>query len=412
MRVLLISCVFPPEPVVSAQTSAQIARELVCRGHEVTVVAPFPNRPRGELYPGYARVLFRRQRSGEGYEIVRCFSTLSCESSMPSRFLENLSFGLTGGWAALTAARPDVMYTNTWPIFATGILWLVSKIRRIPLVISVQDVYPESLVSQGRTLANSPIARVMRWLDGLIARGARDVIVISKRFAAIYQNGRRVDPARVHVIPNWGEPGSSSPDSQPGCFREAKRNSGGAFLITYGGNVGVASGVETVIKALGHLNGEQDVRLVVAGEGSRLAACRTLAGEMGEDRILFHSPWPVEETWPVLRGADVLVLPTLGCQSLASVPSKLISYMLAARPVIALALPESDVAEMMERSGAGWTIEPDQPELLAAQISQVATMDASELMRRGQAGREFALKHLTREACLPRVIHILERAAT
>jgi glycosyltransferase involved in cell wall biosynthesis len=94
------------------------------------------------------------------------------------------------------------------------------------------------------------------------------------------------------------------------------------------------------------------------------------------------------------------------------VPSKLISYLLAARPIIVLAVAGSEVARIIERSGAGWVIEPDQPETLAAQIRAVAAIDPAELARRGQSGRDFALQYFTREACLPRVIHILEQAAT
>ena len=73
----------------------------------------------------------------------------------------------------------------------------------------------------------------------------------------------------------------------------------------------------------------------------------------------------------ILGAADVLILPTRVRQSLVSVPSKLMSYMLAARPVIALALPQSDLAEVVERSGCGWIVEPDQPERLAALVSEV-----------------------------------------
>jgi glycosyltransferase involved in cell wall biosynthesis len=152
------------------------------------------------------------------------------------------------------------------------------------------------------------------------------------------------------------------------------------------------------------------LRFVIAGEGSRLAPCRELAERLGRDRIIIHSPWPLDETSLVLQTADVLVLPTRGSQSLASVPSKLISYMLAARPIIALAMPQSDIARIIEESGCGWVILPDQPELLAAQLRAVVAVDSLERNRRGQAGRKYALQNLTSEVCLPQVISILENS--
>ena len=411
MRCLIVSAVFPPEPVVSSQTSAQVAQALVERGNDVTVVTAFPSRPAGKPYPGYSRRLFQRENGPAGFELVRCFSFLSSESRMASRFLENISFGLTSGCAALISRRPDVIYVNTWPIFATGILFIVSRLRKIPMVISVQDVYPESMVSQKRIRADGLLARWMYWVDKRITRGCQAVIVISESFAAIYSNERGVVPERLHVIPNWVDNKSVTPDDDRANEFRANRNIPyDAFVIVYGGNVGAAAGVETVIESFRYLTNSREVYLIIAGAGGNLAACQQLAKKIDCRRVSFHTPWLLEETSMILSASDVLILPTRGRQSLVSVPSKLIAYMLAARPVIALALPQSDLAEMVERSGCGWVVEPDQPEQLAAKIKEVMAIEPSERTRRGQAGRMFALRNLTREVCLPKVIAILEAA--
>ena len=72
MNVVIVSAVFPPEPVVTAQTSFQIADALFHFGHQVTVLAPFPNRPDGRLFKGYRRSLYRRESMG--FSVIRCFS--------------------------------------------------------------------------------------------------------------------------------------------------------------------------------------------------------------------------------------------------------------------------------------------------------------------------------------------------
>jgi colanic acid biosynthesis glycosyl transferase WcaI len=410
MRVVVVSCVFPPEPIVSAQTSIQIAEELVRRGHDVTVLTSFPSKPAGRIYPGYRRRLCNRSQADTGFELIRCFSFFSTESRIASRFLENLSFGLMCGLVLLTNRRPDVIYANTWPIIAAGLLFLMARWRQIPLVASVQDVYPESLIAQRRLRASAILTRWMRWIDGFIARGCSAIIVISERFAEIYRVNRGVEQDRVHVVPNWSDSRSLVLDDQSDQFRAAQGIPQEAFLMVYAGNIGMAAGVETVIEAFRHLRDEQPAHLLVAGEGSNLATCQALAREVPEGRIWFYTPWPVEETSTVLRAADVLVLPTRGSQSLASVPSKLISYMLAARPVVALAVADSDIARIIEQAGCGWVVEPDQPEILAMRIRQIMALEPVRLARRGEYGRRFALRNLTREACLPAVIDILESA--
>jgi glycosyltransferase involved in cell wall biosynthesis len=176
----------------------------------------------------------------------------------------------------------------------------------------------------------------------------------------------------------------------------------GSLLAVYGGNIGVAASVEAVIPTFEQLPPEDDVRLLIAGAGSQLEACRRLAAETPGGRVLIHSPWPAAETAATFAAADVLLLPMQGAQSLFSVPAKMIAYLFAARPIVALALPGSDVAQIVEGAGCGWVVEPNQPAALAGLLHCLSSMDRAELRRQGEAGRAFALQHhtsLKRPAC-------------
>lgn len=411
MHVLIVTAVYPPEPVVSALTSAQLADGLRSLGHGVTVVTGFPNRPSGLLFSGFVRRWVQRETSGTGIGIVRCFATFAPESNLASRLIENLSFGVSSALQVLTIRKPDVIYANTWPLFATGILALVARLRSIPLVISVQDVYPEAMVVQQRIPGDGLVARVLRWLDGMIARASAHVIVISARFAQIYRDQRRVRAGQLTVVPNWID------RSQIDCEvpREGYRRQHGLaesdFVLVYGGNIGVAAGVETVITAMRALDDRPDVRLLIAGAGSRLAACRQLAATLAAQQVIFHSPWDSAETSTVLRTADLLVLPTQHQQSLASVPSKLLTYMLSARPVLAVAVPDSDLARLVEETGCGWVVEPNRPDLLAAQIRAIMQLSPAEREQRGVEGRAQVLRYFSSDVCVPQVIQILEQVA-
>jgi glycosyltransferase involved in cell wall biosynthesis len=181
--------------------------------------------------------------------------------------------------------------------------------------------------------------------------------------------------------------------------------------MVYGGNIGAAAGVETVIKSLDKMQNAEHLCLVIAGAGSRLAACQQLISQVRHGRIVIHTPWPKEETAMVLKAANVLVLPTSGNQSLASVPSKLITYMLAARPIIALALPQSETARVIRDAKCGWVVPPDCPDLLAQRIEQAMKTSSQEMVSRGKSGREYALQHFTAKTCLPRVINVLMKSA-
>src|SRR6202142_905746 len=131
MKVLIVSAVFPPETTVTALTSFQIAGELFRRGHQVTVLAPFPSRPDGELFKGYKRTLYRRENMG--FAVIRCFSFLSRKSCMGSRLLENIGFAITSSVRVLFAPKPDTIYLNSWAIFGSGLVSAAAWLRGIPL---------------------------------------------------------------------------------------------------------------------------------------------------------------------------------------------------------------------------------------------------------------------------------------
>ncbi len=409
MRVCIVSAIYPPEPLVSARTSAQLARWLAARGHAVTVITNFPNRPQGMLYQGFRRRWRAAGEDGAGVRLVRCFSTLSARSTLASRLAENLSFGLSSAWALLREPRPDVIYANSWPIFASALLTLVAGWRRVPVVVSVQDVYPDSLASQERLTVRSPGYRLLERIDTWVARRAAALVTITPRFKRLYVERRRLPAGSIHVVPNWIDDVEPPEPAAGAAIRSRHGIPSGTFLAVYGGSISTAAGVETLIRALAHTS--RDQMLLIAGDGSLRAQCQRLAAAVGGERVRFHYPWPASETAAVYQAADVLLLPTWRNQSLVSLPSKLLGYMAAGKPIIALATAESELAGIIGESGGGWVLPPDDPKLLGATLDDVAEMPATERRAVGAAGRAYLTRHFTAAACLPRVAQVLECAA-
>ena len=375
------------------------------------MVSSFPSRPAGKSYPGYTRELFTREHIEKSFDILRCFSSFSPRSTMASRFLENLSFGITSGLALLISPAPDVVYANTWPILAQGIIGLICKIRRIPIIISVQDIYPETLLVQKRIKNDhSWIFRLLRWMDALITRNSAAVIVISSQFRELYLQDRKLLPEKIYVVPNWIDESELAVNPTNNPIRSKYNIPDNAFLVVYGGNIGKAAGVDNVIKAFAEMIEYEEIYLLIAGDGTEFDYCQRLAGESKNNRIVFHRPWPADETSTVLGAADIFVLPTQGEQSLVSVPSKLLSYMLASRPVVALAYQDSEVAKMIQNSGCGWITPPDASRNLAKLIIEISRLPDIELTRCGKAGRAFVLERYSKDANLHKIITIVEGA--
>lgn len=410
MRVVLVSCVFPPEPLTSASTSHSLAWELTRRGHDVTVITSYPSRPGGQVLSGFRRHLFGHLERENGIEIVRCFSTTSRNSTLLSRLAENLSFGFCAGLAVARVRRPDVIYANTWPIFAAGIASWIARVRQVPIVLSIQDVYPESLISLKKLNPGTRLARLLRWLDARIARIASAVVVISESAEVIYSHDREIPQERIHLIANWRTMENQAP---VGIARQQRKLWGiqtDAFLVVFAGNVAAACGIESVIGTVSGLGEDSLVRLVIAGSGSALERCRSIARQHKSGSVKFSGPFLANETLAILSAGDILILPTQGDQSLVCMPSKLISYMMSGRPVLAVARLDSDLARVVNEAGCGWVVEPGESEELVRQLGIIVAMERSELTRMGLLGRQYALTHFSTEACLPKLVAVIENA--
>ena len=409
MRALIVSAVFPPEPVTSAVTSEQLALGLIDAGHKVTVIAPFPSRPAGRLYPGYRRALRHTEQRPEGYRLIRCFSVLSPRPSLRGRFLENVSFGLTSTLNALLA-RTDVVYSNSWPIIASGLIAGLCAVRRIPLVVSVQDIHPEAAIGVGKLNSDGPSTRLLKCLDRLVAHRATMLVAVSENFADFYRSVRQVPADKIQVVYNWMDDDEIRPGPRAGHFRQMLGIPEDIFVVMYAGNIGANAGVECLIEAAHRLHDVEKLVVYVVGDGSSRADCEGLTKRLELANVRFFYPWHRDEVSMVHAAADVLVLPTRRSGAMTSVPSKLIAYMLSGRPVLAAVAPDSDTARIIRSAGCGVCIEPENPVVMAQAIRGLLQRP-HDLVAMGERGRRYAEEHFSRRVCVPQLVRILEAAA-
>ncbi len=178
MRILVVSCVYPPEPVVSAQTSADLVSYLHAMNDSVTVLAPFPSRPAGQGYLGYKRRPYRVEHTQLDSKTIRCFSFFSKRLTFLSRFSENISFGITQRDSRVVLAKTrralcqymaDICYRHHFPGGKTA--WRSRW-------FSVFKMFTLSRSMLKGEYFKTWWSKLMLSMDGIIARGVNEVIVI------------------------------------------------------------------------------------------------------------------------------------------------------------------------------------------------------------------------------------------
>jgi colanic acid biosynthesis glycosyl transferase WcaI len=253
----------------------------------------------------------------------------------------------------------------------------------------------------------SRIYSILHWIDVQTARNCAGLVVISERFKDVYVADRQISEEKISVIPNWIDESPALLSALSEDIRILHNIPASGFLVIYGGNIGKAAGMLNLIEAFHHLQEQENIYLLLAGAGNSLPECLDMVQKYQLSRVKIHSPWPASDTIGVLRAADLCILPTQGEQSLVSVPSKLLSYMLAERCVLALVSPESETARILQDSQAGWVISTQDPVFIAETIHKISCLSPDERNKPGEAGGKYVRNHFSTSSNLPKVVELL-----
>ena len=396
-NILIISAVFPPEAVVSANLSSDLANTL-CAGHETTVISPVPSRPLGFNFEGVVQ-------PKHPFKHIVIGSFISPHSSICGRFRESFSFGKAcARYIDQNHNEINTIYANTWPLLAQFYTVKAAIKFNIPVIIHVQDIYPESLGNKIPWIDNW-INRILLPMDAWILRNAKVVIAISEKMKSYLLETRNIEPSHIDVVTNWQ-------DEQPFinlANAPLHKTENAPFTFMYLGNIGPVAGLEFVVDTF-QRSELRNAILVIAGSGSSKEKLMKKASPLSPAIIEFISvpEGKVPETQAM---ADVMILPMKKGAASTSIPSKLPAYMFSAKPIIASVDADTDTANAIREAGCGWVLEPENPAMLASLMQHIVAMPKEDLVKMGLNGRSYALQYFSKQANLSKLVSIIEETA-
>lgn len=380
MRILFISQLFDPENSIKGLAFAQHLRSL---GHQVEVVTTFPSYPGGKLFNGYKQS-WKQSENIEGVEIVRLATFISHSQSILRRVLSYISFGIGASLYSLFGAKkPDVIYAYYPPVVVGLVALLVGKIRRVPYVYDVQDLWPEALVAT-RKVNRGRITNAIERVCTLIYRNAIQIVVLSEGYRRALIS-KKVPKEKITKIYNWCdearlvcEPGGSEIfDSE-------------YFNVLYAGNLGAAQALVHVIEAAAILqeSGNDRIRFNFIGAGVEENALKKKKDDLALSNVYFYPPVAVDRIGGILIQADALLVHLVDDPVFEiTIPSKLQAYLMVGRPIIMAV--NGEAACILDEAQAGIAVQPCQPDKLAKAVSELANLDRDSLRRYGDKGREY-----------------------
>ncbi len=402
MRILILTQWFQPEPNFKGLPLAKALRKM---GHDVEVLTGFPNYPGGKLYSGYRIKLWKREVM-DGIVVNRALLYPSHDQSAVRRIFNYASFAISSMLVSFCIKRPDVVYVYCPPMTAAAGAIALRVLRKVPYVIDIQDLWPDTLASTGMIKSELVMRLVGAW-SAFAMRKAQALIVLSPGFKRRLLERHVLSP--IHVIPNWAPPEiEEQAKSVP-----VKASSNGAELnILFAGNMGKAQALETVIGAAKRLILDAPmIRFTFIGSGVEVEALRAASHAAGTDNIIFLPPRPVADMGPVFADADALLV-HLRDDPLFSItiPSKTQAYLAMGRPI--LMGVRGDAADMVEAAGAGIAFIPESADSLADAAIKLSNMSKESRAAMGYAGSVYYQTHLSFEKGVQSLECVLSSAAS
>ena len=403
MHLLFLTDNFPPEVNAPASRTFEHCREWVRKGHRVTVITCAPNFPKGKVFDGYQNKAFQTETI-EGIEVIRVWSYITANEGFVRRILDYLSF-----MASAIVASPRVhdvdLVIGTSPQFFTAVAaYVVSRMKRIPYVFELRDLWPESIKAVG-AMKESFAIRMLERLEMFLYRKAARIVSVTESFKQVLMR-RGIEGTKIEVVTNGVDVSQFKPrPKDPELTR--KLGLEGKFVAGYIGTHGMAHALETLLKAADRLRG-QDFAFIFLGDGARKQALREMADQMKLDNVVFIDSVPkadVPKYWSLL---DVSIIHLRKTELFTTViPSKMFECMGMGIPV--LHGVEGESADIVRREQVGIPFEPEGVDQLCEALQSLKSDPARLARFREQCLR--AAGNYDRTYLALRMLKVLEDAA-
>jgi glycosyltransferase involved in cell wall biosynthesis len=386
---------------------SELSRHWVEAGHEVTVLTGFPNHPDGVLRPEYRRA-FRRGFMREelnGIEVVRTFLLPFPNRKPHERILNYSSFCFSAALAGSFLSRPDVVIATS-PQLLVGLSgWWISRLKNVPFVLEVRDLWPESLTAVGVGGEQSLMHRAIGRIASFLYRACHHVAVVTPAFREHLIRNWNVSEGKISVVQNGVETSLFSPANSGASIR---RDLGAEqkFIVSYIGTMGLAHGLETLIQSAQQLQSvAPDVLFMIVGEGADRARIESLIAEANLTNVRLIPQQPREKIPAYINASDACAVLLKKSDVFETViPTKMLEFMSCARPVILGVKGQAE--QILNSARAGLAIEPGNAGALSQAIMKLRNNPALSTDL-GRNGRDFIVHNLSRRSTALHYLDVL-----
>jgi glycosyltransferase involved in cell wall biosynthesis len=397
MHILLIHQAFAAIDEPGGTRHHELALYLAGRGHKVTIIASPVSYLTGE-----ATSTIDVSNSGhEHITIIRPPVYRALHRSFVHRIVNFFSFMLSSFWAGLRVKDVNLVWGTSPPIFQSMTAWALARIKRVPFLFEIRDLWPAFAIAVG-VLTNPMLIRASEWLERFLYRRADMTMVNSPGFTE-HVKSRGAD--QVELIPNGSDTRMFDPAADGQDFRQ-QHGLESKYVALYAGAHGMSNDLEVLLETAGRLKDQTEIAIVLLGDGKEKHHLQALASQKDLHNVIFIPSVPKDEMSGALAAADACVAILKPIAMYKTVyPNKVFDYMAAGRPVI-LAI-DGVIRDVVESAQCGIIVPPGDAESLANAIQLLAREPKQGLIL-GQNGRRYVETYFDRAVLAERLNVLLE----
>lgn len=397
----MLSLVFGPDTVSTANMMTDVARGLQSRGHQVTVLTSMPHyNPSAEVMsnPAYRARLSRifTEAHENGVRVLRVYMPLK-RQRIWRRALDYLWFhASTTLVATLKISRQDVVFVPSPPITLGLSGYLVALLLRARLIYDVRELWPDVPIRMGM-IRNKLLLLIVYKVEKFVYHRSTAITLIARSFIdSLVKRG--VPKEKMHFTPNFVDVEWLIPCSKANNFaREYTLED--RFVLLYAGNVGLTQGLEILVEIAKEFQENSQIVILVVGDGAGRPKLEQVIKESGLENIRVLPFQPYDRVPEIYGMADICLSPMCVGFSYDTVPSKIYTAMAAGRPVVAACESDTESAQLLRESNGGLVVTPQSVSEMAAAIRTLH--DSPQLKdKMGQNARRWIVDHYGKDAVI------------
>ena len=402
MHILFLTHYFPPESNAPAVRTFENSKRWVERGHGVTVVTCAPSHPDGIIQPGYKNRLYQWDKCGD-IRVLRVATFISANAGFFRRTLSHVSFFLSAILSCGHVKDVDLVI-STSPQFFCGLSgYFVARLKRCPWVLEVRDLWPASIEALG-AVKRRTLVRFLERLEGFMYRKADHAVALTRSFKS-HMVERGASERNVSVVTNGADLKRFRVLSREDSARDGL-GLNGKFVVSYIGTIGLAHGLETVLRAADLLKLNHEIAFLIMGNGAERSKLIEQKEARSLKNVLILPQRPMDEVPGFIAASDACMVLLKQKKIFRTVlPSKMFEAMAMARPIV-LGV-DGEAREIVRRARCGIFVDPEDHHRLAEAILQLAREPGLRHLL-GQNARNYVVEHFDREKLAGDYLGIIE----